>query len=76
MPPSPEGAITNGSTCPSRLVVIAVFLGVGPQFISKVVAFGENIIDTALTLGDVFANLKLAIHPHIVDRVQLHAVRV
>ena len=44
----------------------------GPQLPDKVVAFSEQRIDTALTLGNIGTNVELPIHSHVINRVKLH----
>lgn len=51
---------------------LGLVLGYGSAKLpDQVVAFGKQSIDTALTLGDIWSNVELAIHPHVVNRIEL-----
>ena len=55
-----------------RLGLVLGRLGYGSaKFPDQVVAFGKQRIDTALALGDIWPNVELAIHPHVVNRIEL-----
>lgn len=64
-------------TAPPQLIfVLLLALSRCAQFIREVVALGQQVVNASLAFRNVIANLELAIHPHIVNRIQLHAVRI
>ena len=55
---------------------LASLVGIVSQLVCQVESFCQQSTDAALAFGNVVADLKLAVDSHVVDRVQLHAVRV
>lgn len=51
---------------------LGLVLGYGSAKLpDQVVAFGKQRIDTALALGNIWPNVELSIHPHVVNRIEL-----
>lgn len=42
-----------------------------PQFPCNIVAFGKQCVDAALAFRDVSADVELAVHPHVVNGIEL-----
>lgn len=55
-------------------VVLRLFVPVdhcGTKFPNQIVAFGKQIIDTALTLRDIWTHVEFPIDSHVINRVEL-----
>ena len=68
--PSKTLALTFGCAL-LRSLTFATLLSFHSQIVIEVEAFGQKLRDTALALGDVSINDKLAVDSHVVERVEL-----
>jgi len=70
-----QGKLHNRCRWLRRSIILASFIFCGgPKFVSQIIAFGEEIIDNALSFGDILAHLKFAVDTHVVDGIEFHAV--
>jgi hypothetical protein len=51
-----------------------IFFGIISQFIGKVETLLEQLSHTSLSIRNLIADHELAVHSHVVDRIQLVAV--